>query len=536
MKYLIILLFYPFFSWSQVGINFKLWVEFNDKGNVNDQSYTAKDLLSERAIARREKQHIPLHFTDLPIQTEYVESLNKLGFLILNKSKWFNGVIVLCPDTQLIDTLTQLSFVKHVDTLGYDLTRQTSRMDSKLNDIVFENDYGNARNQIEMIGGLSLHEQGYQGQDIHIAVLDAGFGNAYEIDGLNHLFASQRILGTWNYVDNGPSVFGSSSHGMLVLSTMGGFLKNEFIGTAPQASYWLFKTEDPNSETRLEEYNWAIAAEFADSAGVDIINSSLSYSTFDVESQNYTYHDLDGKTSLISRAAVLAARKGMIVCSSAGNYGNDNWKYIGAPADADSILTVGSVDENRTTSSFSSFGPTADDRIKPTVSAQGTNAAILTSSNSVGYSNGTSFSSPIIAGMTACLWQAHYDKTNIEIINAITQSAHLYQTPDNQMGYGIPNFSLANALLLDIDDINTPSIDIFPNPTYSQAIVSIYSGNESDLSYRLVDLRGNVVLSGDIEWLYSNVSLKIPQLESGIYLLEVKTQRGTMTERLSILH
>ncbi|MBL6657212.1 MAG: S8 family serine peptidase [Flavobacteriales bacterium] len=536
MRILITLLFIPFLSWSQEGVGYKLWIGFSDKGSITNTSYSASDLLSERSIARRDKQNISIDYSDYPLSSDYLNTLKNLNFEVLNKSKWFNGVTALQSDSNAIDSLVKMNFIQRIDTLGYFFVDTASRYSSKFDDIVItENTHDAAKNQIEMIGGMSLHAQGYQGQGMHIAVFDSGFRNANTIDAFSHLYTNNQILGTWDYVDREFSVYEDNYHGMSVLSTMGGYLEDEFLGTAPKASYWLLRTEDVSSETLIEEYNWAVAAEFADSVGADIINSSLGYTTFDYPWQDHSYADMDGKTTVISRAATMASRKGIIVCNSAGNSGNSNWKYIGAPADADSILSVGSVDGMQEVSSFSSYGPTSDGRVKPSVSAQGGNTAIITQYNSIATSNGTSFSSPVIAGMTACLWQAHYDKSNMQIIDAIIQSAHLYEYPDEQLGFGIPNYALANALLLDLEDVNMPSLEIYPNPTYSDATVYIYSANESEITYRILDLQGKLVDKGEIPWSYSRIAIDLPSLKSGVYVVEVKAGASTLTERLSVI-
>lgn len=536
MRVLIALLFLPLLSWSQEGTGYKLWIGFSDKGSITNNTYSASDLFSERSIARREKQNIPIDYTDYPISSDYLSTLKNLNFEVLNKSNWFNGVTALQSDTNAIDSLLQMNFIQRIDTLGYFAVDTASRYASKFDGIVIdENTHAAAKNQIEMIGGISLHAQGYQGQGMHIAVFDSGFRNANTIDAFSHLHANNQILGTWDYVDREFSVYEDNYHGMSVLSTMGGYLEGEFLGTSPKASYWLLRTEDVSSETLIEEYNWAVAAEFADSVGADIINSSLGYTTFDYPWHDHSYADMDGKTTVISRAATLASRKGIIVCNSAGNSGNSNWKYIGAPADADSILSVGSVNAMREVSSFSSYGPTSDGRVKPSVSAQGGNTAIITQSNTIATSNGTSFSSPVIAGLTACLWQAHYDKSNMQIIDAIIQSAHLYQYPDEQFGFGIPNYALANALLLDVEDVSTPTLEVYPNPAYSDARVYIYSANESEISYRIIDLQGKVVVKGEIPWTYSRIGIDLPSLKSGVYVVEVKAGDTTLIERLSVI-
>ena len=539
MKAALLAIFIPILCFSQESIDelsFNLWIEFQDKGDYSVNDFSNSDLFSDRAIARREKQNIAIHFTDLPIYPDYISQITDLGFEVLNKSKWFNGITANCKDTSLINELLTFDFIKTVDTLGISLVTSDVRRASKFESInADEYIYGHAENQIEMIGGLALHDLGFQGQGIHIAVLDGGFRKTNELDAFTHLFANNQILGTWDYVDRESSVYEDGAHGMSVLSTMAGFLEDEFLGTAPKASYWLLRTEDGSSETLIEEYNWATAAEFADSVGVDIINSSLGYTTFDIVTQDHTYADLDGQTTVVTKAATLAARKGIIVCNSAGNSGNDNWKYIGAPADADSILSVGAVNPMQEVTSFSSFGPSADGRVKPTVSAQGGSTAIITPSNTIATSNGTSFSSPIIAGMTACLWQAHYDKSNMQIIEAITQSAHLYQNPDNQLGFGIPNYALANALLLNVEDVNVPTLNVYPNPAFSRATFYIYSAMESDISYKIVDLQGKVVRQGEVSWNYSRYAIPLPHLQSGMYIVEVKAGDLRLLERISVL-
>lgn len=537
MRYILLFLILPSLAYPQADLSFTFWVELSDKGNVDETTYQSADLFSDRAILRREKHNVPLHYSDFPVHDQYLSSLKKMDLQILKKSKWFNGVMICSSDTTLVDSLGALPFVKNIDTLGAKLATITNRHNSKFDAVLVEEHiHGQANNQIEMVGGLSLHNQGFRGQGIHIAVFDAGFGNANELGAFSHLFANDQLLGTWDYVEGNANVYENSYHGMSVLSTMAGMIEGEYVGTSPGASYWLLKTEDPSSETLTEEYNWAIAAEFADSVGVDIINSSLGYTTFDTPSQNHSYLDLDGTTTIISQAATLAARKGMIVCNSAGNSGNKSWKYIGAPADADSILSIGAVDAEQQIAAFSSFGPSADGRVKPNVSAQGSSTAIINRNNGVTYSNGTSFSSPIVAGMTACLWQAHYDKTNMQLIDAIIRSAHLYQSPNNQYGYGIPNFSLANAILSDKKNVDIPDLAIYPNPAFSETTISIYTGMESNIEYVIFDLQGKLLQSEQLKWNYSTFDVKLPMLESGMYFIKVNTNSTSITQRFSVLH
>jgi subtilisin family serine protease len=256
-----------------------------------------------------------------------------------------------------------------------------------------------------------------------------------------------QILDTYDFVDGNTNVYDDHTHGMMVLSTMGAKQSGKMIGTAPEANYLLLRSEDVFSENLIEEYMWVCAAEYADSAGADIINSSLGYTTFDDSTQNHTYADMDGKTAPISIGAGMAYAKGMIVVNSAGNSGNSNWHYIGAPADHADVLTVGAIDENKEFASFSSYGPNAEGFTKPNVVAQGKNTVITTSSNEVMTGNGTSFSSPVTAGMVACLWGANSYRTPRDIKDAIYKSADRYLNPDDQFGYGIPNYYSANQFL-----------------------------------------------------------------------------------------
>jgi len=385
-----------------------------------------------------------------------------------------------------------------------------------------------------MIQGNELHELGYQGQGIDIAVLDAGFRNAIYIDGLKHIFQNNQVLGTWDYVDNEPSVYEDNYHGMSVLSTMASGLEGQFVGMSPRANYWLFRTENSGTENLIEEYYWLIAAEFCDSAGVDIINSSLGYTTFDLDYQNHFYSDLNGFTTPISKAATIAARKGMIVSSSAGNSGNSSWYYISAPGDADSIITVGSVDQDRNVSSFTSRGPSADGRLKPTVSAQGGNTTIYNPNNTINTSNGTSFSSPIIAGMTACLWQANYERSAQEIISAIVESSHFANNPNFDIGNGIPNFSLANAIL-KLEDNESPYLEVYPNPVINNKITYLFV-NSSISTVKIYDLIGNILYQKFTDNKIGLFELSLPYLQSGTYILSIESSNSILSEKIVVVN
>jgi subtilisin family serine protease len=383
-----------------------------------------------------------------------------------------------------------------------------------------------------------MHNLGYTGRGMTIAVLDAGFFNVNILPAFDSLRLQNRLLGTRDFVTGDTMVFEDYPHGMNVLSCMTGNLPGQLVGTAPHAKFWLLRTEDAATETMQEEFNWLVGAEFADSVGADIINSSLGYSYFDNTADNHTYADMNGRTTIISKAAVWAARVGILVVSSAGNSGGSPWYKITAPADADSILTIGAVDLSGTIASFSSRGPTFDGRIKPTTVACGSDAVIAASSGGTVTSSGTSFSSPITAGAVACLWQAHPSRTNMEIINAIIQSASQYTMPDTIKGYGIPNFCLANSLLTSIDNnsISEESINVFPNPFQSGFQLNFYSTQKQKIEITLLNICGKTIstdygstIPNQTNTFLINTSIDLPK---GFYLVRIITNEKAIVKKI----
>ena len=360
-----------------------------------------------------------------------------------------------------------------------------------------------------------------------IAVLDAGFYNVDSLYCFSHLFDEGRVLGTYDFVEQEKEVYNDDIHGMAVLSCMGSDLQDGLIGTAPKANYFLLRTEDAYSENVIEEYNWICGAEFADSIGADVINSSLGYTTFDYSIQNYTYDDLDGKTAPSSIAATMASRKGIIVVNAVGNSGNGSWKYIGAPSDADSILSVGAVDENKEIASFSSYGPTSDGRVKPSVCAQGKNTEVINSQGNVINSNGTSFASPVLAGLVTCLWQAHPTKSNMEIINAVIQSATLYNNPNDHAGYGLANFYKADSLLTLTEDLE-PQLYLYPNPTDSKFTIELYSADNTFALVSVYDISSNLIYSSEKNLTRFDINkIEIPKLDNKTIFIVVADFKNT---------
>ena len=541
MHKIFLLLFISISTFAQQdSITYKYWVEFTDKDNsvfsVNNPEY----FLSQRAIERRNSQNISIQIQDLPINNWYVDSIRNLGFEIINCSKWFNGVMLTTNDS-LLSNKIDLPFVKSIYYFGnWNKNKSNQKIKSKFETDFSKVDYGESFNQLAMLKGDILHNKNLKGGGLVIAVLDAGFNKVNQMDAFEKLFSNNRILGTRDFVKKNNDVFQGHSHGMMVLSTMGSENEEQIIGTSPEASFWLLRSEDGDSENLIEEYNWLCAAEFSDSVGADIINSSLGYTTFDDDNQNHTYSDMDGRTTPVSIAANIASRKGMIVVSSAGNSGSNSWHYIGAPADADSILSIGAIDENRDFAWFSSYGPTSDGRVKPTVVAQGRNTIVATSDNGVLAGNGTSFSSPVIAGMTACLWQAHPNRTNMEIINAIILSSHLHENPNDSLGYGLPNFALADLLLTaprnqSISEI----IAIVPNPISSNSHLYVYVSNTNVMSMEAYDIKGNRINKFNFSLTpQSNNQINLSFLRKnavGTYLLKIRIAGQEFVEKVVVI-
>ncbi|BDS11014.1 S8 family peptidase [Aureispira anguillae] len=423
------------------------WVSFKDKKNSPYSIFHPQEYLSARAIERRQRFNIPIDTTDLPVNPKYLEPILIKGFKVHATSRWLNGVAIITEAASSNpEDLKSFDFVKAVFPIGFKREIQKAATaigprDYKQNYRMKDHYYGTGKNQINMLKGQYLHKMGYEGQEMHVAIMDGGFADMRETPAFDSLFANDQILGTHDFVEGDDYVFESSSHGRNVASCMAANLPYLFVGTAPKAKYYLFKTEDMKGEYWIEEYNWVAAIERADQLGVDLVNSSLGYYDFDDNNMDYGYVDIDGKTSAMTKAAKFAAKKGMLVVTSAGNAGNDKWKHITVPGDADSILTVGAVDRDGYHAKFSSYGFENRHIIKPNVVARGAIAVVAARKRyDTSYSNGTSFSSPIMAGMVTSFWQAFPERNNMEIIQTLQNNGNYIDKPDNAYGYGIPNF------------------------------------------------------------------------------------------------
>lgn len=426
-------------------------IQLKDKGKTTYTIDKPEKFLSKRAIERRKKQDIRITDSDLPISSVYIDTIEKLGCTVVAKSKWLETISIYCTDSLFVDKINELDFVDSTTFVWKGDTARTAPKEILRSKRTIEkpkNEYGYGEVQIKTVNGDFLHKEGYKGKGIEIAVIDAGYTNLNDILLLDNV----SIKGVKDFVFNGNDIFQSSDHGLKVLSVLAANRPDIFIGTAPEAKYWLLRSEDSRSEFPIEEDYFAAAAEYADSVGVDIINASLGYHTFDLPAKSYTHAQLDGKTAYITRAAEIAASKGIFVEVSAGNEGANSWHKIAFPSDAANVLTVGAIARDSTIAYFSSRGPTADGRVKPDVVAVGLGTAAIASTGEVELVNGTSFSGPVMSGLVACLWQSAPSLTNLELLDIIRKSGDRYTDPDAEYGYGIPNMKTAFLLAG-----NTPS-------------------------------------------------------------------------------
>lgn len=418
------------------GDTLKYRISLKDKAATDYSLQKPEMYLSKKSIERRKRQGLEIDSTDLPVCKKYVDAIRKKGVHVLVTGKWDNFVTVSCNDSMLIAEIAGLPFVRSTERVWRGVAKRASERDSLINKpLRTDSLYGPAITQIKMSHADRLHEAGFKGQGMTIAVIDAGFHNVDKIEAMKNI----NILGTRDFVNPEADIYAESSHGMSVLSCMAMNQPNVMIGTAPEASYWLLRSEDEYSENLVEQDYWVAAIEFADSVGVDLVNTSLGYYSFDDPAKNYRYRDLNGHYALMSREAAKAADKGIVVVCSAGNSGAGSWKKITPPGDAENVITVGAVNKYGVLAPFSSVGNTADGRVKPDVVAVGLGSDVMGTDGNLRHANGTSFSSPIMCGMVACLWQACPELTAKEIIELVRRSGDRAVFPDNIYGYGIPD-------------------------------------------------------------------------------------------------
>lgn len=538
---LLVLLVSELISVAQSTPKSYFWVQLKDKKGTPYLISKPEAFLSQRAINRRIRQHIAIDETDLPVSPDYLDSLKNRGLEIFHTSKWLNGVTVRIADTSQIRKIAALPFVASVQ-----YTRPANVLKSARNKFEEEEiqagidpaTYGTAISQLTQLKGEYLHNQGFRGKNIQIAILDAGFWHVNEIAAFDSLRNSNRILKTRDFVDPKSDFYQQHTHGMSVLSCMAGNIPNKLIGTAPDASFYLIRTEDIATEYLIEEDNWVAGAELADSLGADVINSSLGYYFFDDSKMNHAYSDLNGKKTRATQGANMAFKKGILVFNSAGNEGNNSWKRIIVPSDGENVIAVAAVDKNGIRASFSSVGPAYGGSVKPNAAAVGASTTLITSSGVLGYSSGTSFSSPVLAGMGACLLQANPYANAKQIKMAIEQSAHQYSKPDSLLGYGIPDFEKADKYLkVNISQEITAknSWSVWPNPFSNYLWLQNFEpGKNEDCVVSFYNLQGLLVwqskYSGSDQILIKNLD----QLPNGLLLLKINS--GNKEENFKILN
>ncbi len=548
--------------------------------NKNGTPFTIEkpeQFLSAKAIAKRKKQNITIDELDLPANPTYIAKISEQkNVKIVYTSKWLNAAIVEVQNEHDMDAIEDFDFVKGIKILGkweikkadvnnkikkiisddfeeYDTKDKEDVASTKVSlDEIINRGYGKSFNQNRMINIIKMHDMGFKGEGITIAVIDGGFKNYYRHRAFDSLRLNKQILGHYNIATNHSNINDNGSHGTSVLSCMGGNINDVLVGTAPKSSFYLIETEAANSEFPIEAANWVRGAEIADSLGTDIITSSLGYRSFNDAAMNYTYQDLDGKKALATLGASIAAQKGMMVLVAAGNEGdskgkptkknpNIGWRYISSPADADGILTVGGVNDTKDHTDFSSIGPTFDKRIKPDVCAKAKSVYVANGTNNFEYSNGTSFATPIMAGAVACLMQANPSKTNQEIMEALKKSGDNSHAPDNDYGWGIPDLFLAHSFLTknpyfnyEEEQLMSPVLNTF----YERFVFRFYSPKNQDVTVKLTYLDGkkpkvvyNVVHSAKAQEVLQGNIPKMDKFLLGKYQFQLINSNGKVYER-----
>ncbi|MEO6328110.1 MAG: S8 family serine peptidase [Ginsengibacter sp.] len=554
-KFLLLLLVsLAFYSSSKAQFS-KYVIRFKDKAGTPFSIANPSQFLSPRSIERRKRQNILIDETDLPITPAYIDSVILSGTVtILNRSKWLNQICIQTTDNAALAKINSFSFVlssqalkkpasgaradKFTETLSTTSPYQSSQATSDYYD------YSSSYSQIHIHEGEFLHNKGFKGEGMLIAILDAGFYHYKTITAFDSVRNNNQVAETYDFVNNETSVDEDDTHGMYCFSIIAANWPGKLVGSCPKATFYLYRTEDATSEYPVEEQNWAAAAERADSIGVDVFSTSLGYTTFNNSIFDHSYADMNGNTTIVARACDLAAKKGIISVVAAGNEGGSSWHFISSPADADSALTVGAVNNTGVVAGFSSFGPSSDGQVKPTVASVGQGTAIANTDNQPAFGSGTSFATPNMAGLVTCLWQAFPDFTNMEIIEAVKKSSSIYTTPNDRIGYGIPNLHKAYDDLLQqrvLKNINTilakDWIKVYPNPFTKNFSVVINPSQTGTAILKLYDNAGKLckiktvnIQSGQPQLIQFD---NLQPLATGIYIL--KYDDGTNKKTMRIL-
>ena len=513
------------------------WVYFKDKPNAASDLANPVTILSQRALDRRTTQGIALDSKDAPIYQPYINQVTtSTGITIKAKSKWLNCLHVRGSQTD-INALKSLFSVLKVDFANKSLNIPTNKTAAKLKfkpvnktmETAVTFNYGTSSNQIQMLNGHLLHQLDYTGSGKIIAVMDSGFPGVDVAQPFKRLRDNNQILGGYDYVNKSSNYYSGNNHGTFVLSSMGGYVDGQLVGTAPDAKYYLYVTEDaisavPYNENPVEESNWVEAAEEADRVGVDIISTSLGYFGYDNPSYSHTYSDMTGNLAFASQGANIAFEKGIIVVASAGNEGQQTEPHVGIPAEAKNVIAVGAVKFDESLALFSSIGPSYDGRVKPDVMAQGQTVVLSDPFGNIVTASGTSFSCPITSGMVACLWQALPGKNALQIKQLILESSDNFKEPAaksrTQFGYGIPDFSVALNNGLSVSDFSETDFVVYPNPTNDSISVTLPNNSDGN-AIAIYTILGQKVLEQNISTQSPTISLK--SLNSGVYFYKIKS-------------
>ncbi len=538
----ITLLLFICFIWGPTAFaqnsTYRYLVLFKDKNNSPFSINKPDAFLSSKSIERRKKMNIAVQTQDLPVNPSYLDQLKSTGAIIIFPLKWINGALISQKPSELAKTL-KLENVKGLywnfpaDSSANNQIKSNGISGTKLSNA--DPDYGSSLTQLSQLGIDVMHAKGFHGENTLITLLDNGFLNADQVSYLQAIFTEKRVMGTLTTTPSLKSVYLGGSHGTNVLSTIAGQSPGKLFGTAYLANFAMAQTEEDDSELIVEEANWLRGAEWADSLGTDVLSSSLGYSEFDNLKHNHTYADMNGRTTLVSKAAAWASQKGIICTISAGNEGTNTWKYISAPADADSILSVGAVDRSGLKASFSSLGPSFDKRIKPDVSSMGLGTVVGTTTGTIATSNGTSFSAPLMAGFAAGMVQANPRNTSWQIMDAIRKSGHQSAKPDNLLGYGIPNFLKATTLLNPILGVEPPksiAIQLYPNPVKIGEKINVDLPEEMEMKLEIFNAQGLILNTLNLKQTHEEIFL--PPLSSGKYYFRFTGSQSSQT--ISVLY
>lgn len=511
-----------------------VFVYFKDKPNKSVFYNNPLSELSQKSLDRRNRLGIALTDQDAPIESTYIQNVKNLGFTVKDYSKWLNGVAINATASQ-INQLSQLAYVDHVESFvkNPDGGKRNKKIDKFktlsgnpiTKDVMTDFNYGNSLSQINQINLRALHVAGYTGAGMSIAVIDTGFPSVNTGSAFKRMRDNGHIKATYNFVSKTSNVYSNSldSHGAMCLGIIGGYIDGTFVGSAPDADFYLYASEDAANEIPEEQLYWIEAAEEADRQGVDVISTSLGYSEFDDSRYDYTYDDMDGTTTFISRGAQVASEKGIFVLVAAGNEGQDAWHYISAPADNAKVFSIGGVTSSGNSSGFSSYGPNSAGIIKPDASSRGTNTYYVYN-NSSNYGNGTSFATPLAAGGVACLLQSFAPSESREYIkNRLKENASLYPNQSSQMGYGILNFYKTYQTYLGLNEVAQSKIRIYPNPAKDFIIIN---SDEKLQSAAIYDNLGRLIKKENSD------KLDISGLEKGSYLIQIKTKSGETVQKL----